>query len=42
MDMGGEAEMYGKGNMETCITICKTDSSENLLYGSGNFGSVSI
>ena len=23
---GGEGEMYGKSNMETHITICKTDS----------------
>ena len=23
---GGEGEMYGKSNMETYITICKTDS----------------
>ena len=22
----GEGEMYGKSNMETCITICKIDS----------------
>ena len=29
--------MYGKSNMETYITICKTDSQRgNLLYGSGN------
>ena len=45
MDMGrgGEGEMYGKSNMETYITICKIDSNENLLYGSGNSnrGSVS-
>ena len=35
MDMGrGENEMYGKGNMETYITICKIDSQWNLLYGS--------
>ena len=27
--------MYGKSNMETYITICKTDSQGNLLYGSG-------
>ena len=29
MDMGergGEGEMYGVRNMETCITICKIDS----------------
>ena len=25
-DRGGEGEMYGKSNMETYITICKTDS----------------
>ena len=25
-ERGGEDEMYGKSNMETCITICKTDS----------------
>ena len=23
---GGEGEMYGGSNMESCITICKTDS----------------
>ena len=22
----GEGEMYGRSNMETCITMCKTDS----------------
>ena len=40
---GGQSEMYGKSNMETYITICKTDSHTNLLYGSGNAnrGSVS-
>ena len=27
--------MYGKSNMETYITICKT-ANGNLLYGSGN------
>ena len=32
-ERGGE--MYGKSNMETYITICKT-ANENLLYGSGN------
>ena len=26
MERGGEAEMYGKCNMETYITICKIDS----------------
>ena len=25
-ERGGEGEMYGKSNMETYITICKTDS----------------
>ena len=25
-ERGGEDEMYGKGNMETYITICKIDS----------------
>ena len=25
-ERGGEGEMYGKGNMETYITICKIDS----------------
>ena len=25
MDMWGEAGMYGERNMETYITICKTD-----------------
>ena len=40
---GGEGEMYGKINMETYITICKIDSQQNFLYGSGNSnrGSVS-
>ena len=35
--------MYGKSNMETCITICKI-AKGNLLYGSGssNRGSISI
>ena len=35
--------MYGKSNMETYITMCKIDSQQNLLYGSGNSnrGSVS-
>ena len=26
MGGGGEGEMYGKGNMETYITLCKIDS----------------
>ena len=25
-ERGGESELYGKGNMETYITICKIDS----------------
>ena len=25
-ERGGEGEMYGENNMETYITICKTDS----------------
>ena len=28
--------MYGESNMETYITICKTDTNGNLLCGSGN------
>ena len=42
-ERGGEGEIYGKSNMETYITICKIDTNENLLYGSGssNRGSVS-
>ena len=27
---GGKAEMYGKSNMETHITICKTDSQQEF------------
>ena len=40
---GGEGEMYGESNMETYITICKTDGQWGLLYNSGNSnrGSVS-
>ena len=36
--------MYRKSNMETYNTVCKIDSNENLLYGSGNSsrGPVSI
>ena len=29
-ERGGEAEMYGKSNMETYITICKLDSGDLL------------
>ena len=34
--------MYRKSNMETYITICKIDSPQNLLYGSGNSNRGSI
>ena len=27
---GGEGEMYGKSNMETYITMCKTDSQREF------------
>ena len=27
---GGEGEMYGKSNMETCITMCNTDSQREF------------
>ena len=42
-ERGGEGQMYGKRNMETCITIYKIDN-ENLLYGLRNSkrGAVSI
>ena len=29
-ERGGESEMHGKSNMETYITICKTDSQQEL------------
>ena len=29
-ERGGEDEMYGKSNMETCITICKIDSQREF------------
>ena len=32
----GEGGMFGESNMETHMTICKTDSHGNLLYDSGN------
>ena len=35
-ERGGEGEMHGKSNMETYITMCKIDSQQELLYGSGN------
>ena len=32
IDMGrGEDEMYGKGNMETYITICKIDNQRQFV-----------
>ena len=30
MNMGGEGETYGKSNMESYITICKTDSQREF------------
>ena len=30
MERGGEGEMYGKGNMETYITLCKIDSQQEF------------
>jgi len=43
-ERGGEGEMCGKSNMETWITVCKIDSQQEFVYGSGNSyrGSVSI
>ena len=29
-ERGGEDEMYGKSNKETCITICKIDSQQEF------------
>ena len=29
-ERGGEGEMYRKSNMETCITIFKTDSQQEF------------
>ena len=29
-ERGGEAEMHGKNNMETCVTICKIDSQQEF------------
>ena len=40
-ERGREGEMYGKSNMETYITICKT-ANGNLLYGSGNSNGSSV
>ena len=33
---GGEGEMCGKSNMDTWITVCKIDSQQEFVYGSGN------
>ena len=33
-ERGGEGEMYGKNNMDTYITICKTDSQQEFAVGS--------
>ena len=36
-ERGGEGETYGESNMETHITICKTDSQwEFAVLGEGN------
>ena len=32
--------MYGKSNMETCITKCKIDSQQEYGSGNSNRGSV--
>ena len=29
-ERGGEGEMYGKNNMETCVTICEIDSQQEF------------
>ena len=29
-ESGGEVKMYGKSNMETYITICKTDNQQEF------------
>ena len=29
-ERGGEGEMYGKSNMEICITICKIDNQQEF------------
>ena len=34
-ERGGEGEMYGKSNMETYITICKTDSQREFAVWLG-------
>ena len=30
-ERGGEVEIYGKSNMETYITMCKTDSQREFV-----------
>ena len=35
-ERGEEGEMYGEGNMETYITICKIYSQWEFVYSSGN------
>jgi len=35
-ERGGEGEMYGESNMETSITIRKTDRQQKCAYVSGN------
>ena len=35
-ERGGESEMYAKSNMETYITMCKTESQWEFAYGLGN------
>ena len=44
MDMvrGGEGELYGKSNMETNITMCKTESQGESLCDSGNSNTGSV
>ena len=29
-ERGGEGDMYGKNNMETCVTICEIDSQQEF------------
>ena len=39
---GREGKMSGKSNMETYITICKTDNQWEFAYGLGNSNRGSI
>ena len=41
-EKGGVAEVNGKSNMETYITICRIDSQWNLPYGSENSNRASV